>query len=420
MAKSNPLKGRNQIPRKKPETVYTKDFIEAARKLEANLVRALKNGVSYIAAFSGKYEENVHNAFSQSLTHSPPAENKELKSARNLFNGFDALADSEKIEVIRKAVKHIRAVTSRFGDIEPAKSTSKPVAQSLSSPAGAIKGVGSSVSAFLAKKNVHTVRDALFYFPSRYEDRRDVKGVSQAVPNSWQTVAGRVESAGRTRPGARAQFCVVLKDGAAALELVWFNFDERYMKGRYREGKLVFVSGDVRIDPRRKTLQILHPQPDRIEVLDKADEAADSIHINRVTPVYSLTEGLTQRRTRAIMHNALDHREMLAGVLPDGLGRDLEPLDEAVAEMHFPEKCGICPDFSRAAWEEGSRDRDLPAPKTVAFFEFFLLQLAFGIGKNKREGAGGISFAPAGDISRRLVKALPFKLTAAQEKAFSL
>ncbi|QMU56583.1 MAG: ATP-dependent DNA helicase RecG [Candidatus Mycalebacterium zealandia] len=414
------MKGRNQIPRKNPETVYTKDFIDAARKLEANLAGDLKRGASYIDKFSGSYESSVDNIFRRLFSLSPPDERKELQDARDLFRGFDALTNFEKIKVLRRCVERVSAVTSRFGETTSPARSSKPLAKNPSSPVEAIKGVGSSVSSFLAKKGVHTVGDALFYFPSRYEDRRDIKGVSDAVPNSWQTVAGRVESAGRTRPGARVQFCVVLKDGTATLELVWFNFDERYMRSRYQEGKLVFVSGDVQIDPRRRVLQILHPQPDRIEVLDKVDEAADSIHINRVTPVYSLTEGLTQRRARAIMHGALDHREMLADVLPKGIGRDLEPVDDAVAEMHFPEKCGVCPDFSRAAWETGSRDRNLPAPKTVAFLEFFLLQLAFGIGRNKREGVGGISFAPSGDISRRLVQALPFKLTAAQEKAFSL
>ncbi len=97
-----------------------------------------------------------------------------------------------------------------------------------------------------------------------------------------------MESARRTRRGSGAQFRVVLKDGRSRLDLVWFHFDERYMRSRYKSGKLVLVSGDVQFDTRRRTLQILHPQPDGIEVLDKADEAEGSIHINRITPCIHL------------------------------------------------------------------------------------------------------------------------------------
>ncbi len=400
-------------------------FVDTLKSCELRLNSALEGvsirGGSYFTLFSGGFENSIDSIFHRIFAASPPEKAAaDLESARELFRGFDRLSDSEKIEVLRLGAGRISAIASQFQDAAPARpSAVSGVAGGLGDTVNAIKGVGFSLSSLLARKGVRTVWDALFYFPLRYEDRRNIKGISAAVPDSWQTVAGRVESAERTRRGAGAQFRVVLEESAARLDLVWFHFDERYLRGIYRKGKLVLVSGDIGVDARRGTLRILHPAADGIEILDKGDEARDSPHINRVTPVYPLTEGLGQRRLRGIMKNVIGLSAPANRLLPSAVADGLIPLGEALCEMHFPEKMDGCPDFSRSAWEAGGRDRDLPAPRTVAFFEFFLLQLAIGIGKNRRDGSGGIAFGREGDLSRRFIEGLPFKLTDAQRKAFS-
>lgn len=417
------MTGREQIPDKndkKTEMADARVFVGALKNLDSLLSSALRGGTAYIARFSGGFENNIDPVLQRILSASPP-ENvaAELRSVRDVFRGFDGFSDSEKMEILRISANTVSAVVSRFQNVSLAKPGSKPRPSGLRSPVDSVRGVGSSVSSFLAKKDVRTVRDALFYFPLRYEDRRNIKWISSAEPNSWQTVAGRVESAGRTRPGPGARFRVVLEHGGTRLDLVWFNFDERYLRNRYKKGKLVLVSGDICVDTRRGSLQILHPGADRIEVLDKQDEARDSIHINRIVPVYPLTEGLGQRRLRGVMKNVAGHSALLDGIVPTDCARGLVPLGEAVKEMHFPEKSDGCPDFSRSAWETGGRDRRLPAPRTVAFFEFFLFQLAVGIRKKRRDGSGGVAFGPEGEMSRRFLDGLPFKLTDAQQRAFS-
>ncbi len=395
-------------------------FAETLKNCELRLKSALERGTPYLARFSGGFENNIDIVFNRIFSAFPPEDlSSELKSVRALFQGFDKLSDSEKIKVLRLSADAISSIASRFQDDTSTKPSSKSGPGGLDDTVDAIKGVGFSLSSLLAKKGVHTVRDALFYFPLRYEDRRAIKGISSAAPNSWQTVAGRVESAERTRRGPGARFRVVLENDGARLDLVWFHFDEKYLKSKYRKGKLVIVSGDIGVDTRRGTLQILHPATDRIEVLDKEDEARNSPHIDRIVPVYPLTEGLGQRRLRGIMKNIAERSSLADGLLPAGCAPGLVPLGEALAEMHFPEKTDRCPDFSRSAWEAGGRDRDLFAPRTVAFFEFFLFQLAMGIGKNRRDSPGGISFKPEGDLSRRFAEGLPFKLTDAQKEAFS-
>lgn len=336
-----------------------------------------------------------------------------------MFKGFDGLPAPEKMEVLRRAVPSISAVSQSVSPPAPRPAPAAKRPPALRGAIDSVKGVGYKFSSILAKKNIHTVMDALFHFPLRYEDRREIKGVSSAVADSWQTVSGRVESAGRTRPGPGAQFRVVLTEGGSALDLVWFHFDERYMRERYKKGKLVIVSGDIGVDFRRGSLQILHPAPDRIEVLDKEDEARGSIHIDRIVPVYSLTGGLGQRRLRTIMKNVSDSSSLLDGIMPGDCAEGLVPLPEAVGEMHFPEKTDNCPDFSRAAWDAGGKDRTLPAPKTVAFFEFFIHRLAMEMKKRERRDGGGISFKPEDKHYRRFFDGLPFSLTDSQSDALS-
>ena len=353
--------------------------------------------------------------FLRAVSVAPASELEELKSVRNAFRGFDGLITDEKTRVLSVATERIGEIMSRFEDGSPAQP--RHTRSGLVGSIDSVKGVGRTFSSLLAKKGVFTVLDALFFFPHRYEDRRNIKEVSSAEPNMWQTVKGRVESARRTRSGRGAQFRVVLQDGKTTLDLVWFHFDERYMREKYTKGKLVIVSGEVGVDPRGKRLQILHPSADRIEVLSREDEAEGSVHLDRIVPVYPLTEGLGQRRLRTIMKTVSEQSGLLDGIMPRDCAQGLIPLAEAVRKMHFPENTDVCPDFSRSAWESGEKHRDLPAPRTVAFFEFFLLRLAIEMRKRAQGSDGSVAFGPDGELSRRFTESLPFEMTDSQKGA---
>ena len=412
------MTGRGQIPASKAKTADRNVFVSTLKNLERGISNALRNDPRYLDRFRN-FESKLEPVFRKVISFAPEGELAELRAVREMFRGFDGLGDTEKAGVLSASAGRINAVLSKFKtEAAPAPAAGSPPA--LDSPVDRLRGVGPAFASFLAKKSVFTVRDALLYFPFRYEDRRNIKPVSQAEPNVWQTVRGRIDFAGRTRGGRGAQYRVTLKEGGGSLDLVWFHFDDRYMRGKYGTGKLVIVSGEVGVDPRRGTLQILHPAADRVEVLGREDEAEGSIHIDRIVPVYPLTEGLGQRRLRSVMKTVAEQTGLLDGIMPDGCADGLVPLPDAVAEMHFPDGAGGCPDFSRGAWEAGGRDRNLPAPRTVAFFEFLLLRLAIEMRKNTRSAAGGIEFGSDGGMCERFARATPFELTASQKEAVSL
>src|SRR5438270_9929546 len=65
----------------------------------------------------------------------------------------------------------------------------------LITPLSYVKGVGPARAAMLEAKALATVEDLLGYVPFRYEDRSNVKTISQLAPGEMATVMAEVRSA---------------------------------------------------------------------------------------------------------------------------------------------------------------------------------------------------------------------------------
>ena len=59
------------------------------------------------------------------------------------------------------------------------KSEEQPVRDRLSTPIQYVKGVGPKIASLLEKKGIRTVEDALYFLPRAYEDRRNLKKISE-------------------------------------------------------------------------------------------------------------------------------------------------------------------------------------------------------------------------------------------------
>lgn len=71
--------------------------------------------------------------------------------------------------------------------------------QILSQSAQFLKGVGPKKIKSLNNLNIFTVRDLLFYFPHRYEDRSNLKKINKISVGSVETIRGRVLTMGLRR-----------------------------------------------------------------------------------------------------------------------------------------------------------------------------------------------------------------------------
>ncbi len=268
----------------------------------------------------------------------------------------------------------------------------------LQAPLQYLKGVGPKRARLLARLGLETVEDALYCFPRRYEDRSRLVPFGRLREGEVQGSAGTVVGVSPPpRGGGKGPLQVLFRDGSGFLTAVWFN--QPYLAQTFRRGQRVILYGKVTYY-RNGPLQMQHPD---FEIVEDGDE--ESLHMGRLVPIYPLTEGLTQRPIRSLLHRVVEeHADRVTDPLPpEVLGRrGLVPLAPALRAVHFP-------DTPEAA--EAARRR-------LAFEDFLLLQLGLAIRRRREEVRPGIALDPPGELVARLRRDLPFALTGAQERVW--
>ena len=286
------------------------------------------------------------------------------------------------------------ARTSATGRV--AASSRQAPGATLDSPVDRLRGVDTRTAGRLARLGVSTVRDLLYLMPRMHRDFSRVSTVAELVPGEEQTVVATVWEAREVvlgqnrRRGAEAVF----SDETGNVRAVWFG--NRYVAKTLKVGARVTVSGSVEVY--RGRLQFASPE---FEVLDRKDSL---IHTGRLVPVYPLTEGLTGRRVRTIVWQALeDWAPRVEEYLPEDLRREagLMDLAGAVMEVHYP---------SDLATLEEARRR-------LAFDELLLLQIAVLARRRAwREDVEGVALGLDRSLVDHFMESLPFGLTAAQKR----
>ena len=270
-----------------------------------------------------------------------------------------------------------------------------PRALSLETTLREIPGIGVARAEQLARLGLHTVNDLLLHRPRRYEDRRHIRSIRDLDVGEAASTRGRIVAQGlkRYRKGAKSVFEFVLEDATGRLHCRWWNLP--FMENYFKVGDEVMVYGKLR-ELKPRTMD--HPET---EVVERGDEP--SIHLDRVAPIYPLTEGLPQRWLRSLIWRVLHQYGALLTEPADSV-RPVELPDraEAIRQLHFP---------SELADAEKARGR-------LAFDEFFALQLS--IQRRRRNLQSHAAALPCAGDRNRLIKPflghLGFNLTGAQLK----
>ncbi len=260
-----------------------------------------------------------------------------------------------------------------------------------------LKGIGPKKAELLQRVGVFTVRDLCYFFPRHYEDRRELKKISEINPGATVTLRGRIIKV-HLKPLKTIKLLEVwIRDESGIVPAIWFN--QPYLKNNFHEDSEILVSGKV--DLYQNKLQMMSPD---YEIIDEGDE--NSAHVGRIVPVYPLTEGLFQRSLRNVMLGLMtdrverEVREFLPQELAERL--DMLPLIDAIKEMHFPTS------FERL---------DL-AKKRLAFDEFFILEVRlFQKLKETKSRYESVPLKSDSNDMAQFKPLLPFQLTHDQEKA---
>jgi ATP-dependent DNA helicase RecG len=279
----------------------------------------------------------------------------------------------------------------------------------LLAPIQYVKGVGPKLAKLFEKKGILTVEDALYFLPRCYEDRSNLKKISELKAGRKETGFGEILLSGVAfyQNKKKRVFEVVVGDGSGTIALKWFHGNERYLRERFKKGRQLIFSGEVRWFNYQR--EIHHPD---VEIVD-GDMEKDYLNFKRIVPIYSETEGLYQRTLRRLMKTILDgYADELSSPIPPEIveRQDLIDFSEAFRRVHFPPE-GEPIDGLNLQRSDGHR--------RIIFDEFFFLELGMALKKKGVALETGISFRTEGTLSQRLLNQLDFKLTRAQERVLA-
>jgi ATP-dependent DNA helicase RecG len=159
----------------------------------------------------------------------------------------------------------------------------------------ALKGVGEAMAEKLAKVGLENLQDVLFHLPLRYQDRTRVVPIGALRPGQDAVVEGTVSGADVVM-GRRRSLVVRMQDGTGGLSLRFYPFQqrtERRPQARHADSLLRRSAAGA------SGLEIYHPEY-RAITGDEPPPVDETL-----TPVYPLTEGLTQARLRQLCMQTL-------------------------------------------------------------------------------------------------------------------
>jgi ATP-dependent DNA helicase RecG len=207
-----------------------------------------------------------------------------------------------------------------------------------------------------------------------------------------------VETEVRYRP--RRQLVCHIGDGSGVLTLRFLNFYPSQLR-QLAAGSRVRAFGEIR--------QGFHG-PEMVHPKYRLVQAGTPV-ARALTPVYPTTAGLKQEDLKRLIARSLadsDLDDTLPADLVESLG--LPRFRDAVLLLHNP------PPETPQATLAG---RTHPAWRRVKFDELLAQQISMRVHYRRRKAAGAPALKPRGKLAQALLARLPFKLTAAQNKALA-
>lgn len=245
---------------------------------------------------------------------------------------------------------------------------------------------------------VESVADLLDRIPKRYEDRRRFDAFPIQAGSGSLCLRGTViDTRVRGFGGRKSYFeAIVIESGHGALAsnkvtCRWFSMP--WMKNILAAGHELVLFGK----PKEYQGMIVMDHPD-FEIEGEGEE--ESIHLERIVPIYKGISGVAQRRQREYAYHLLKHID------PASLAAlyDVDPSyprHEALKEVHFPENI----------------EQTEAARRYFALEEFFLLQLSVVWKRAQFRAHNGRVLGQKTKLLTEFYHSLPFDLTGAQKRS---
>ncbi|MEO3707125.1 ATP-dependent DNA helicase RecG [Trichormus azollae] len=293
-----------------------------------------------------------------------------------------------------------------------AAKVSRRLAPKIDQKLSDIAEIGIRKAENLARLDLLTVRDLLFYYPRDHIDYARQVNIQDLQGGETVTIIATVKRCNCfTSPKNRKLSILelILKDNTGQIKVARFYAGARFssrawqesLKRRYAVDSVIAACGLVKASKYGLTLD--NPE---LEVLANPGDAINSLTIGRVVPIYTLTEGVMANTVRQAVIAALPAAVNLKDPLPGGLRQKygLMELKDVIANIHFPK----------------DSDTLKTARRRLVFDEFFYLQLGLLQRRRKaKEIQTSAVLAPKGKLLEQFNEILPFKLTNAQQRVIN-
>lgn len=269
-------------------------------------------------------------------------------------------------------------------------------------PVTQLKGVGAKTAQVLAKKQIYTVQDLLFHLPFRYQDRTKLLAIRDLQVGDHAVIEGVIQSQS-IKPGRKTQLVCQLSDGTGQLSLRFFNFNSAQAQHLQR-GTKVRCFGEVR--SAGIGLTMFHPE------CTSLDSKLEQICEEKLTPIYPITEGLSQFTIRSLIEQALEYLNndgCLSEYLPKQILEkfQLTSLKQAILFLHHPP-----PDCEQNLLLEGTH----PMQQRLAFEELMAQQLSLLRLRDLVKQHKAPALDQPGELITKFKQQLAFELTGAQQR----
>ncbi|MDR5658309.1 ATP-dependent DNA helicase RecG [Serpentinicella sp. ANB-PHB4] len=258
-----------------------------------------------------------------------------------------------------------------------------------------INGIGPKKLLKYKRLDIYNIKDLLFHFPRTYIMVDGTKQIKDIVIDDHVSIVVQVMSQITSKKTSKGYFisrCLVT-DNTGTLWITFFN--NPYIRNKIKYGQKITVSGQV-----KKGVMGL-------ELVNPDFNLSVSTHSKKIKiiPVYSVTEGITQKEMKDVQKKAQKYLTQVTDYIPEHIRKRMKlcGLEYALRNIHFPESIKAL---------KVARYR-------LIFEEFLLLQL--GLLRLKKDNKELLPSKPLvknkgldGFISK-----LPFNLTEAQQKVLN-
>ncbi len=261
----------------------------------------------------------------------------------------------------------------------------------------------------LGKLGIESLRDLIMHYPRRHEDRRRFDRFPDCESERSFCICGIVGKTAFRRFGRMRSFEAELEDqhGSppdARITLRWFNLF--HVQKIILTGSRLVVYGRPRLRGRRLFME--HPE---FEIIGESDagrqhetpqeEGDQSIHLDRVVPIHPAGAGISVRVIRKLIHRALT--EIDWSLWLDPLPGRKVAWSRALQSIHFPDE----------------PEETEPARRELALRELLELQILVIARQNEMRKPRGLPKITPGTLLERFLLALPFTLTASQQRSIA-